>query len=496
VVTAANEVRLLVERDFVSTLEQCPRIREESSRELLLTNLGSRLGSDLGVRPHTRTRNFVIELVRECERQPRGLELLTDELAYLDPLAPELPTLLCLCDEWQAISIYGDDLWADLRSALPTIRLAGGDEPRAELPVLRQLVARATGSRVMELPRHCTTLWHVFVHLAGANTLPGTLPPCMALLECVAQETADPALAQQLRQWNRKWAERWQLVDRLDATPLLTGGQTVEVRDVYLIIQIDPDPIDDNQLLVSHWRQWDPAGWRPQRGADLQISASVLEAHIDRLIAEMEIMLGARTDATNAGDLRLEFILPADLLNLPVQLWSKTPLREKVPLVVDHPLVIRSLERLRTPRLHHAWRRRWAHLTTGPVRTYWSQPSGERYFMRLATELSDDQGIMMLVLSEPPEPGNDTAHREIDFALQAGVPAIIWHRLDCSSAEFREAVLTMVADGALLRLPERVAALRRNAIRLSAKQSEHPDRDVALLWDDPERLPEPPLGVG
>jgi vWA-MoxR associated protein C-terminal domain/vWA-MoxR associated protein middle region 0/Effector-associated domain 2 len=497
VVTATDDVRLRIERDFVNTLERSPRVREESSRELLVANIGTRLGADLGLRKYATTRTYVIELVHVCARQHRGLELLADELAYLDPLAPEVPVLLCLCDEWEAAATYADDMWLDLRSTLHSVTLAGGDDQLAELAVLRRLAARATGSRMAELPRHCANIWQVFVHLAGANAMPNALPPCMALLEYVAQEINDPALARKLRKWNRAWAERWQLTDLLDAAPFRTAERRQKVHNVYLIIQIDPDPIDGNQLLVSHWRQWDPDVWRPQRGADIQVTQSTLEAEVDRLIANMEIMLGARTDVASLGELWLEFVLPADLLNLPVQLWSKTPLiNEKIPLALDHPIVVRSLERLRTPRLHLAWRRRWAHMATGQVRPYWSRPSGDSYFTRLAAELSYDQDIMSVVLSEPPDPGNDTAHREINAALQAGIPAIIWHRSNCSLTEFRDAVMTMVADGGLVHLPQRIAAIRREALRLSAATPGHPGREVALLWDDPERLPDPPRGIG
>jgi len=53
-----------------------------------------------------------------------------------------------------------------------------------------------------------------------------------------------------------------------------------------------------------------------------------------------------------------------------------------------------------------------------------------------------------------------------------------------------------VADGALINLPRRIAALRRDALRLSAATPGHPGREVAILWDDPDRLPEPPRGIG
>jgi hypothetical protein len=102
---------------------------------------------------------------------------------------------------------------------------------------------------------------------------------------------------------------------------------------------------------------------------------------------------------------------------------------------------------------------------------------------------------MFVVLSEPPAPGNVAAQREVIAALSAGVPAIIWHQVDCSLIEFREAVAAIVADGAVVHLPQRITALRREALRQPGEPHSHPGRHVALLWDDPDRLPLP-RGIG
>lgn len=216
---AINDVRLQVERDFVNTLEQSPRLREEVSRELLLNNINTRLGANLGLRQHATTRTYVIELVHVCARLPDGLEILTDELAYLDPLAPEVPRLRCLCDEWQAIRTYGDETWPNLRSTLYSVTLTDGEDQQAELTALRQLTIRAARPHMTKLPVHCTTLWHAFVYLTGTKRFPNTLPTCMSLLECVAQDTDDASLAQGLREWNHSWAQRWQLTDLLAPAP-------------------------------------------------------------------------------------------------------------------------------------------------------------------------------------------------------------------------------------------------------------------------------------
>jgi hypothetical protein len=497
VASAEGEVRRQIEDDFVNTLERCPRMTEESSRDLLVANIGRRLGAGLSLRKQATTRTYVIELVQVCAGQPRGLELLAKELEFIDPLAREVPELLCLSDEWQAAAIYANDMWPELRAALSSIRLTPAGDDRGELGVLRRLVVTATESRIEELPHHCSTLWHVFVYLAGANALPGKLPPCMVLLECVAQEIADPALARKLRKWNRTRAEYWHFAELLDSAWWRVTEPLKEPQDVHLVIRIEPDPAGSDRLLISHWRQWDPDVRRLQHGANMMVSASSLEASIDRIVIEMEAMLGARADVARTGEFWLEFVLPADMLNLPVQLWPKTALLgEVVPLALDHPVVVRSLERIDTPHLRRAWKQRWKNLSTAQVKSYWSRPNGVDYFTRLDAELSYDKSIMSVVLSQPPTHGNDTALRELIAALRVGVPAIIWHQVDCSSIEFREVVTTMMAAGDLTELPQRLARLRQEALRLPAEPQGHPCRQVALLWDDPGRLPQPPRGIG
>jgi hypothetical protein len=224
--------RLEIEREFIGTLMRCPRMGEESSRQLLVANIGRRVGAELSLRSQTTTRTYVVELVQVCARLPHGLDLLVDELEFLDPLAPEIPALLCLCDEWQAAGIYADNMWPELRSALRSVVLSPGDN---ELDRLLRLVATATNSRIKELPKHCSTLWHAFVYLAGLNSLPNALPACMLLLECVAHEINDPALAGRLRKWNRAWAERWQITDLLD-----TGSRQNPSPSTDRDIHVDP----------------------------------------------------------------------------------------------------------------------------------------------------------------------------------------------------------------------------------------------------------------
>lgn len=490
-------VLLRIQGDVVAALEQCHTLHDAKGRQLLTDILAEEFGATLPLRDQTTARTQLVELVRVCCVRPGGLEALVAGMRLLQPDAPEVELLTHLCEEWHAVRAFPGADWAALRAALLQARLADSGAA-GELRALAGLARVATESRVQELPAHCRTIWDVFVYLAGANAAPEALPPSMVFLDCVANQVADPAVARLLRLWNRGWAREWKLEDKLDAAPWRPVPQGQDrSRPVYLVIQLDPDPLDNTQLVLSHWRQWDRAEWRPQRGEDKHVNRSMLEGEVDKIISDMEIMLGARPEAAQTGAIVLEFVLPWELLNAPVEFWPKASvLSENVPLAVDHPVVVRSLERLRATRLHLAWHQRWGSLTNRSAfagRAYWSQPSGADYFRRLAAELSSDERIVSLVLSEPPDPDNEVAHREIMAALRSGIPAIIWHRQDCSASEFRDAVNAMVSDGGLIHLPQRVAALRREALRMEPSSGgRHAGWHVAILWDDPERLPDLP----
>jgi hypothetical protein len=94
--------RFRIERDFVDTLLRSPMLREDSSRELIVTDIGRLLGAELSLHRRTTAKTSIIELVRVCVGLPNGLDLLIDQLRFVDPLAPELPRLRQLREEWHA----------------------------------------------------------------------------------------------------------------------------------------------------------------------------------------------------------------------------------------------------------------------------------------------------------------------------------------------------------------------------------------------------------
>ncbi|WP_369809081.1 hypothetical protein [Nocardia sp. NRRL S-836] len=71
-----------------------------------------------------------------------------------------------------------------------------------------------------------------------------------------------------------------------------------------------------------------------------------------------ELVAGVEGWAENASSISIEFILPKDLLNLPVEQWLGPADEIAMPIGIDYPVSLRSLERSWDKEKHRRWRRR------------------------------------------------------------------------------------------------------------------------------------------
>ncbi|MFE9421992.1 hypothetical protein ACFYNO_03400 [Kitasatospora sp. NPDC006697] len=470
---------------MADVLQRSATARHAAARDLWLDMLQAELDRPVEAADQIALRPWLLRLIKTCTENRGDLARLAQSLEYLEQNSTEVTALWQLVDEWDALDFYeGADLRV-LRTVLQGVGHGG----------LAALARRASGSRTQELPAWCTTAWYAFLHLAGGNSPAGALPVSMAFLALVADrlvEDGQQPAAEALRRWNREQARAWGLEGELagwqrdTATPVAPS-----LIPAYLLIQLAPDGIDPDRFHLSHWRQSDADGWHPVPGETRPLHRTELATAVEELIEAVE---------EGWADLRapvvLEFILPWELLNEPVEWWSKesdSPV--PTPLVMDYPVVLRSLERLRRPAWHRRWRLQWRQLTEQAVGSHphWSRPTGrEGDFYQLERELKEDQQAVCLVLSEPPSAVGGTGRQEILAGLRAGLPAMIWHRHDCEDPAFRDAVSEMLEDRGLGNLVERVSKWRKEALALGpAEWDGHVGRHLAILLDDPDRLPGP-----
>ena len=470
---------------IVDVLQEAATVRHPGSRDLWLTMLEQELLVPVPPIGTDALRPALLRLLDTCNGVRDGLSCMVRSLAYVEQQSSAVSALWRLVDEWEAVDFFDK---ADLHLLRPALRSMGA-------PGLTTLARRASRSRTQELPAWCDNGWQVFLRLAGGNTADGELPASMAFLVLAADRLVEQGrqeAAELLRRWNRHKAQDWGLQNELAAweragfTPA-----TPSLVPAYLLIQFEPDGIDSEHYHMSHWRQSDAEGWHPVPGETVALHRDQLPGEVERLVEQVE---------EQWADLRqpviVEFILPWELLNEPVEWWSKeSSSGSPTPLVMDYPVLIRSLERLRKAAWHRPWHGKWRQLREFPAdsHAHWSRPDGgTAYFFHLERELKEDEQAVCLVLSRPPDDDADVGRQELLAALRAGVPAVIWHRAGSDDPAHREAFSEIVQERGLSSLVERTAKWRRDALALGPDGWDgHVGRHIALLLDDPERKPGP-----
>lgn len=488
---SAARVRNELMAEITRVLTTSETMRRQAGADMVIQDLTEELGprTRLDPRQDAPLGLWLRQLVKSCAAVDEGLQTLARCLGYAEQGSETVLALWRLVDEWEATAFFEN---ADLRPLCPLLQTIRSTS------LLTTLARRASHARTQELNVWCTTGWEVFLHLAGDNTAAGELPPAMAFLSLAAEHLVKEGRtqdAEELRRWNRRQAQLRGLMDEMagwqhdgSAAPSIEPS----LHPAYLLIQLEPDGVDPDSYYVSHWRQSDTDGWHPIPGETVKLHRDELPGAVDRLIEEAEELW---------SDLRqpvvIEYILPWDLLGEPVEWWNKerdAPI--PTPLVMDYTVVLRSFDRLRKGAWHRPWNNRWRQLKERPAdsRSHWSLP--DRSAFHLERELKEDEQIVCLILSEPPGADSPAARQEFVAALRAGIPALLWDRSG-SGVAFREAAADIVRDRGLAGLLERTRRWRNEALALGPEGWDgHVGRHLALLLDDPERMPGPSAPVG
>lgn len=314
----------------------------------------------------------------------------------------------------------------------------------------------------------------VLAALQAFNAKPDGVPPVLVFVEHLARR-AHPELAARLRRWSRQEAAR---LGVLDALSTYESASNVEpATEAYLVFQLQVDGVDASALRLQHWTNLDTT-WNPSRGRDFVGDIDQVRDQVALLIEEAETGWASR-----ARIIRLEFVLPRELVNLPVDQWPTEPgdvLTE--PLGVRYQVAVRSLERMHTRKWHRAWRHRWSSLAdTGAglwLRTGADDPT---HLRALASSLTRDLSRAVLVLDKEPDLDPNDALR---VGMSHGVPVMLWSRTHLTGRAL-DATVDDMADTADLR--ETVRLIRGDAFS-QRNPDTHVGSHITLLWDDPGRL--------
>lgn len=475
-------LRASIEDRIAIALHGCPQLRTEASRHLLLNQVSRQSGVPLHVPDYATAQQWFVGFVAACGMGSAGIAAVVTAANSLGIDPGDLISLCRLRDEWESVEAAVDapeKIWPLLRDELGAIG-------RVEAFAAFQ---RASQHRLPAPPAYCENAWDMFLYAVGMNAPQGSLPPHLAFLECIVGQLT-PGTAGLVDQWNRRRAYEIGVTAGLDDARLRRDRRVRTDPTVHLIIQFERHPTDPDLCLMSWWRQWgqDKDAFDPA-GRQLPVHLRDLERRTEAAILDLEELLAEREDLV-----ALEFILPVELMHLPVESWHKesgSPLPKA--LGKEYPVVLRSLERLRNRHWQRVWRQRWRHLEEEPRSggTQWSRPDGAGYLERLESGLLADRSLVALILSGPPGSVDGSNVGELEIALRCGLPVVMWHRQRSTDDHVTNAMRDFLGTDGLADLRDRARRLRLDAHRLEPHgREQHLGRHLALLWDDPDRQPE------
>lgn len=195
----------------------------------------------------------------------------------------------------------------------------------------------------------------------------------------------------------------------------------------------------------------------------------------------------------------IAFVLPRRWLNAPVALWQRSA-DDDSPLGSFAPLVVMDLERRRSGGLQHKLRQKWRHLDARPTARLrridcWAVGQDQ---VKLTIELRHAADVVGF--GTPPRA--DGVRRLFRASLNAAVPVMLWPRTgcrtehrwgqrdDCQGSAFLDHLAEHLAELPPRELPHHIHELRESAYASEAPEP-HWAYDLALLWEDPDCLPDP-----
>lgn len=516
-VALQDERRRYVLRQVVGVLGDSAALTDARGRQQWRRELAQLLGGQPWAELPTAHQEF-LEVVRVCEARADGLSLLLEATALVAP--PLEDHLAPLVEELHALQLYEGRDWTALRRAL-----------LIALPELDATVAKITGDRV-RLPAYCTDVWRAFLHLSGRGAMPDALlPPGMVLLEHLALHEDLASHVGELRGWNDHFAALWRLADqeggltelrnslarrRSAATvpaleepaplppsaPVPHDGKQRPVIRLYFKLAPDLTPAQGSGRRQSRKRQryWVSARVKYAESSQLHhakegesqlpVPRSQVPTTVAGLLTRMASLWHAR-----AEDVVLEFFLPTELLNEPVEWWDRDPsLAYPNPLFSKYPeIVLHSLERLQRRDAHQVWRLRWARWKNsqdGDNAVHWCEQQGRAvptYLQWLDATIGARQDVVAMVLSEPPTAGNEAGLGEVRVGIDLGIPVFIHHR-DVTSEQFHSMVKDGLSEGGLAGFPSQARQWKSDSATRAHGSSHDTAQQLCVVWDDPEQL--------
>lgn len=404
--------------------------------------------------------------------------------------------------------------------------------PRAALPmaILEQVLALATRApwprRALIDAYHCGAppgrrdefdsyqgedlVKRMLLRLHTALKQSDSTHPLLTLVWHLVQIASEPNSPQELvdltallTDWFDKAASSLGITSAVEHLKNQVDADRLRLRDLelYLLISLKRSSKARNQYVFSAWRVLTHDRSKTWFIEDIQpielpgrADREVGQAALPTLVKELVDQLAEELDSAK-NRLTVELLVPYELLGCDADQW-KLGLGSDL-IGSDYKVVIRSWDRSydknckeRFPK----WKEKWDRLHADP------KPA-VRFLGR--EHVSEDGALLRVPAKAPPcapldfvpaVDGKNGIAPVLRDVIDKGIPIAIWPRKTCEdAAKLREFLSELTSKKSLREWREEVRTFRQEALD-ATKPDDHPGSHLALLWDNPHKLPPDALG--
>jgi hypothetical protein len=404
---------------IVDAFMQIDGMRKRSTRDVFISLLERELGQHLPIPRHEQDLYDVWQLVDVLLAYSGAVHTLVDIVGTFHGGSRSMTEIRNVVDELLPEPLLDGQERRELHQLVRALEDRGMKAAhRAAIPALYR---DAVGPVGPALDRDIRSIKAVIAQLEEVAVGMDGVPPLLAFVRDLAGCTDGPT-ATALWDWARRFSQRL----GLHGTELRQLQQGTRSRTdsaefgTYLVIEFRPDLAGSDMFLVTAWLQFDGELGSTLHRDDDPFPLSRLPLLLEALLIDNHQVVNRHTPA-----LTIEFVLPRSLLGIPLDQLRITVDGLERRLGIEHPVIVRSLDRIQQRVLHHNWRRKWSWLRENPgsVTVCWIAQPGEFDHERLYTLLSEHSSAC-LALAFPPWSGAPNPVDELWVGLQAGASAM------------------------------------------------------------------------
>lgn len=266
----------------------------------------------------------------------------------------------------------------------------------------------------------------------------------------------------------------------------------------YLLIILEPcDGDNRNSFSAKAWLQYGEEEYiylyASERGEfyDIDTMPVLLNELLYKIACSNKLNDEMKTKLT------IEFFLPCKFFNLPVDRWLIDDI--DVPLGARNKVVIRSLERIDDITNRPLWITKWHNIQkpTHQVEietVHWISEYAQCHDLKVYTNLINENIVCLGLTLVPPPVADPCSKREMfHMIFKTGTPIAFWPRYlpeDLEKAQkIQQLIRSLITNSDLINLPNLILTYRREALEGTSEDQKHLGCSLALLLDDPYRLP-------